>query len=957
MLPLLDVVEGSGCIFLVHEAVPMSLEDVIRCAPHTLVRTPGLAPASSAPMGTPLLPQFSHLVNPVPPTLTTAALFLVYQLLQLLKHCHERGVTHGALSPHVIRVLTSPAPSCWKTPASLWLQLGGFSAPVPPLLPEMAWADAVRLWQTRALSNYHYLLWVNEAAGRRWGDPDLHPLLPWVTDFSAPSGLRRDLTRTKFRLTKGDEQLDQTYTAAKAGRRHHVSDMLNVLSFYTYKARRVPVAVLQKHVRANFQPSEYPANMSRLYASTPHEAIPEFYTDPDLFRSTHADMPDLAVPEWASSPEDFIAQHRALLESDAVSAQLHLWLDITFGNLVRGPDAVAVKNVPLVDPQLPFNGGFVQLFAAPHPRRFPAQQADAAVPPDGGRAITLAPSKPHVLQPTPKPMFSLFGGPERGDSGGPALGLGKLIQGLTGGSKPKTRKLLPAEEAAAATAVAAGATAAGPPDEVQAHAATENRFVAGLLALERTPSSHGTSAALPRPPTPTPAPSSVALGPRLPSPSASTVSLASAAARREVTNVNVSGAGSYACSVQEDLDAVASIIAQLYTRSGQGALVDVPAAELAGGALEGPVQGLLAALAENGLEGALAHSLFPPAFGPVYRFMSGFMQHITVTARLQHALAGLPALQDEEHLPALVFPFLLPLFRALPVPALPLFSYLARWRWPAAAPYWKNLQVPLEEMYQKRELVDLQANILAASFVDLVWRLFPLQSVLRRFVPFLFDALRSGGPHAGVAAGAIRQLVRNWGPVLAMNHLITPLFGFLGRVGTGGANNTPAAVGGALSNKAVDVLAELARDLGDAFVATHFLPLLTDALIQFSARSARAESGLSQALELLMRLLEVLSGPSLLRLLQPPATGSAHSPVLLCLLLNPPPYAQAILSLAVILVTLAHRLGPLATLTHVRLFSPRILISVFTFFSCFRLRHTLYSFFQTMKTSMILPDG
>ena len=88
-------------------------------------------------------------------------------------------------------------------------------------------------------------------------------------------------------------------------------------------------------------------------------------------------------------------------------------------------------------------------------------------------------------------------------------------------------------------------------------------------------------------------------------------------------------------------------------------------------------------------------------------------------------------------------------------------------------------------------------------------------------------------------------------------------------------------------------------------------------LLQFSTRSTRAESGLTQALELLMRLLEVLSTGSLLRLLQPPIAGATHSSVLLLMLLNPPPYPQAMLSLAVILVSLAHRLGTGATLTYV----------------------------------------
>ena len=38
-------------------------------------------------------------------------------------------------------------------------------------------------WQLRQLSNLDYLLALNHLAGRRWGDPAFHPILPWVLNF------------------------------------------------------------------------------------------------------------------------------------------------------------------------------------------------------------------------------------------------------------------------------------------------------------------------------------------------------------------------------------------------------------------------------------------------------------------------------------------------------------------------------------------------------------------------------------------------------------------------------------------------------------------------------------------------------------------------------------------------------------------------------------------------------
>ena len=122
--------------------------------------------------------------------------------------------------------------------------------------------------------------------------------------------------------------------------------------------------------------------MPRMYQWTPDECIPEYFSDPSVFVSQHANMEDITLPAWCAEPEAFIQWHRSMLESDYVSNHLHLWINLNFGCVLRGrvrrsyqlsgEAAIEAKNVPLVQEGvkgLTKNPGFVQLFTHPHPQR------------------------------------------------------------------------------------------------------------------------------------------------------------------------------------------------------------------------------------------------------------------------------------------------------------------------------------------------------------------------------------------------------------------------------------------------------------------------------------------------------------------------------------------------------------------------------------------------------------
>lgn len=201
----------------------------------------------------------------------------------------------------------------------------------------------VDLWVNKKLSNFNYLMILNHLAGRRLGDPNHHPVLPWVMDFSGPDTGLRDLTVSKFRLNKGDHQLDLTFQTFSSDHiPHHVPDVLSDITYYVYKARQTPKTTLCKYVRSKWVPNEYPHSMQRMQEWTPDECIPEFFTDITIFTSIHEDLPDLELPDWCQSAEDFVRRHLEVLESDSVSEDLHHWIDLTFGYKVQihVPDSI-----------------------------------------------------------------------------------------------------------------------------------------------------------------------------------------------------------------------------------------------------------------------------------------------------------------------------------------------------------------------------------------------------------------------------------------------------------------------------------------------------------------------------------------------------------------------------------------------------------------------------------------
>uniref|UniRef100_A0A8C8S872 Neutral sphingomyelinase activation associated factor n=1 Tax=Pelusios castaneus TaxID=367368 RepID=A0A8C8S872_9SAUR len=185
-------------------------------------------------------------------------------------------------------------------------------------------------WQRGHISNYQYLLHLNNLADRSCNDLSQYPVFPWIiADYSS---LELDLTRPE-----------------------------------TFRDLSKPVGL---HFPG------FLVNSLKL----------------DLGKRQGGKMVDnVELPPWASDPDDFLQKCQNALESQYVSEHLHEWIDLVFGYKQKGREAIAANNVfhpltyeggvdlnSILDPNekvalltqiLEFGQTPKQLFTTPHPQR------------------------------------------------------------------------------------------------------------------------------------------------------------------------------------------------------------------------------------------------------------------------------------------------------------------------------------------------------------------------------------------------------------------------------------------------------------------------------------------------------------------------------------------------------------------------------------------------------------
>ncbi|XP_051757272.1 protein FAN isoform X2 [Ctenopharyngodon idella] len=271
-------------------------------------------------------------------------------------------------------------------------------------------------WQRGHISNYQYLLHLNNLADRSVNDLSQYPVFPWViSDYSSaqldllnPASFR-DLSKPIGALnTERLERLLERYRDMPEPRfmyGSHYSSPGYVL-FYLVRVAPEHMLCLQNgrfdHADRMFN-SVGETWKNCLEGGTDFkELIPEFYGSDCSFlknllglnlgrRQGGGRVENVELPPWASDPDDFLQKMRLALESQYVSEHLHEWIDLVFGYKQKGSEAVASHNVfhPLTyeggvdcdsieDPDqkiamltqiLEFGQTPRQLFVTPHPQR------------------------------------------------------------------------------------------------------------------------------------------------------------------------------------------------------------------------------------------------------------------------------------------------------------------------------------------------------------------------------------------------------------------------------------------------------------------------------------------------------------------------------------------------------------------------------------------------------------
>ena len=242
----------------------------------------------------------------------------------------------------------------------------------------MAETSVTHRWVRGEISNFQYLMHLNTLAGRSYNDLMQYPIFPWVLadyeshsldlrskstfrDLSKPMGAQTPdrLEQFRKRYKEWDDPSGETppyhygthYSSAMI-----VSSYLVRMEPFTQHFLRLQGGHFDLADRMFHSLKEAWLSASKNNMADIKELIPEFFYLPEFLvnsnkfdlgiKQSGVQLDDIILPPWAKGdPQEFIRLHRAALECDFVSSNLHHWIDLIFGYKQQGQQAVDSVNV------------------------------------------------------------------------------------------------------------------------------------------------------------------------------------------------------------------------------------------------------------------------------------------------------------------------------------------------------------------------------------------------------------------------------------------------------------------------------------------------------------------------------------------------------------------------------------------------------------------------------------
>eukprot|EP01135_Chromosphaera_perkinsii_P000316 Nk52_evm85s62 gene=Nk52_evmTU85s62 len=225
-------------------------------------------------------------------------------------------------------------------------------------------------WQNGKMSNYSYLMELNNFAGRTFNDLTQYPVFPWIiSDYTSETldlsseHCFRDLSKPIGALNperlRGLKERFKEMPEPKFLYGAHYSAPGYVLNFLV---RSYPEYMLCLQNGKFDSPNRLFHSILDTWTSVLNsptdvkELIPEFYGQRTNFLKNELNLQlgvrhdgtrvgDVILPPWAKTPEEFLSICRSALESDYVSRHIHEWIDLIFGYKQRGIEAISSDNI------------------------------------------------------------------------------------------------------------------------------------------------------------------------------------------------------------------------------------------------------------------------------------------------------------------------------------------------------------------------------------------------------------------------------------------------------------------------------------------------------------------------------------------------------------------------------------------------------------------------------------